>query len=343
MVSQPEAILGIILPHPLGKLCLQMRLLRAARDSLPAAARLWAFTSPAYRSGIERMGIFERVALYEDTLDRSIGVLVDLTSYEYSYATAARQDCEVLVRRDLEEPWKIDVVSRSGRTTHVCPALQPETGWFASDGHASAMLCELPLLNLGLGRPISDRGLLEQAQGPLRSQPRSGANGPDILFLMGGTSRAKHFPLPEWRVLRKGLLRAGRPVVTVTGPDELWLLDELAASGMPYVVSTDLGDLMDRILESTAVVANDCGPMHVALMLGHPTLGIFGPTVPEAWFCPTQLGQICLQTEQARGRRSDLVCGGTWAAWPRASEVSQHLDALLRKAPPCHPAIRYLS
>jgi hypothetical protein len=344
MTLPPDAILGIMLPHQLGKLCLQLRLLRIVRRLLPATTQLWGFTNSVYRNGIKRLGIFDRILLYGEKADAFMNVLADLTSYDYSYESAALQDYDKLVRRNVDEPWKIHVVSSLDQTTHVCPVLQPGTGRFAVDNHASAMLCEMPILNLCLDRPVDDFGLSTVADAPLGSSVGVGSNTSEtILFLMGGASRPKHYPLLGWLALKEGLQARGSKVLAVTGPDECWLLRELEASGMPFLESTDLANLMDHIRASTAVVTNDCGPMHVALMLGHPTLGIFGPTIPEAWFCRTGPDQICIQTEHARRSRSDLIRGDAWADWPHASDVLAYIIAILNGTCQLQSSITYVA
>jgi len=44
----------------------------------------------------------------------------------------------------------------------------------------------------------------------------------------------------------------------------------------------DFGQLTGLIEKCDLIIANDSGPMHAAAALGKPTLGIFGPTDPEA-------------------------------------------------------------
>jgi lipopolysaccharide heptosyltransferase II len=45
---------------------------------------------------------------------------------------------------------------------------------------------------------------------------------------------------------------------------------------------TNFGQLSALIEKCDLIIANDSGPMHVAAALGKPTLGIFGPTDPQA-------------------------------------------------------------
>ena len=48
------------------------------------------------------------------------------------------------------------------------------------------------------------------------------------------------------------------------------------------IPKTNFGQLTALIEKCDLIIANDSGPMHVAAALGKPTLGIFGPTDPEA-------------------------------------------------------------
>jgi heptosyltransferase-3 len=51
----------------------------------------------------------------------------------------------------------------------------------------------------------------------------------------------------------------------------------------PIIIpETNFGQLSGLIEKCDLIIANDSGPMHAAAALGKPTLGIFGPTDPEA-------------------------------------------------------------
>ena len=53
-------------------------------------------------------------------------------------------------------------------------------------------------------------------------------------------------------------------------------------------------DLARKLYLNRIVISNDCGPMHIAGVLGVPLLGIFNETLPACWFPYKRKGQIPL-------------------------------------------------
>ena len=133
----------------------------------------------------------------------------------------------------------------------------------------------------------------------------AGAAGPGLdpaleryCLLPGGASPFKLWGIDNFLTLAVRL-RATRPAarfVIVLGPDERLLRAAIDAS--PIAAVTDvldapsLGALAQAILASRATIANDCGPSHVAQLLGVPYVGLFAnhrcqaERVARQWFRP---------------------------------------------------------
>ena len=81
--------------------------------------------------------------------------------------------------------------------------------------------------------------------------------------------------------------RYGGHVVLFWGPGQ-WEIAEAVARGMKHeaVITppTDLRFLSTLIEQCDVFISNDCGPMHVAVGVGTPTIGLFGPADPAIWF-----------------------------------------------------------
>ncbi len=291
--------------------------------------------------GIARLGIFDKVFSYADLPASHVDQIVDLTSYPYSYEHASSRHYLSIVRRDLDQPWVIYAQTANDQTAVLCPALTPDTGWFALNPQASAMLCELPIINLALGRKIDDLSLFqnERAQGPISVTGYASPNSKkvsqsDVLLLIGGAHPSKRYPLNRWLDLAAKLERRGLKVDALGGPDEGELVQQLNASGVNCSLSRELDQTIDVIMASRISISNDCGTMHVALMLGRPTVGIFGPTIAGSWFARTTPLQESLQSADAVARSSDLLTQDHWTSWPTASEVLQSATDLLAAATP---------
>jgi heptosyltransferase-2 len=63
-------------------------------------------------------------------------------------------------------------------------------------------------------------------------------------------------------------------------------LDEWRASGNGrlHVFEGSLSNVIHILRACSGAVGNDCGLMHIAVALGLPTLALFGPSEPTAWF-----------------------------------------------------------
>lgn len=328
----PASQIAIILPHQLGKLCLVLRLLYAAKSiSWLSHTQLSAYLPDSMINGVKRLKIFNQVFAHIDSAPPGADLVIDLTSYDYSYDLASRMRYSSIIRRDLEHPWKIHYQTTSRQSLILCPALMPRSGWFAKDPYASAMLCELPLINLALKLPADDLSFYSAAQHTvLLLEPNQTSKKDcenylvDVLLLVGGAHPAKHYPLDSWVEVASRLKASGLRVKALGGPDEKELMTLLSEKGLDTLLCTDLSLTIDMILNCRLVISNDCGAMHVALMLGRPILGIFGPTIPESWFVSCHPHQRSLQSQRALASRSDVINSTRSTAWPSVSDVISH-------------------
>ena len=85
------------------------------------------------------------------------------------------------------------------------------------------------------------------------------------------------------------LLRAklGAEIVLSAGPGDREITEYITGNSSGKIFPLPLLPLrqLAAILSQCSVfLANDCGPMHIGVAVGTPTLGIFGPEPPEVWF-----------------------------------------------------------
>ncbi len=100
----------------------------------------------------------------------------------------------------------------------------------------------------------------------------------------GGGWRSKCWPPERYGALHRELaVRYGWRGVVSFGPGEEAVAEAVrAAAGepAPVVVSLDVAQLMALLHWARLVVAGDTGPLHLAVALGTPVVGLYGPTAP---------------------------------------------------------------
>jgi lipopolysaccharide heptosyltransferase II len=135
---------------------------------------------------------------------------------------------------------------------------------------------------------------------------------PLIALHPGGTWPAKLWPAERFAELADLLTaKLHAQIVLTSGPDDVEVVGKVEHACVGKVLSLPplpLRQLAASLSLCSATVANDSGPMHMAVAVGTPTIGIFGPGEENIWFPYT-------------------------TAYPGGS--SKHVA--LRKDVPCHP------
>lgn len=112
----------------------------------------------------------------------------------------------------------------------------------------------------------------------------------DVVFIVGGGAGAfKRWGITNYTTLANRLQQRLGPGTTFTfvlGPAEETELAELQRLNRPefhLLVNRPLSALADVCLNAKLIVANDCGPSHIAQNSGTPYVGLFNEPNPE-WF-----------------------------------------------------------
>lgn len=103
----------------------------------------------------------------------------------------------------------------------------------------------------------------------------------------GSGSDAKNWPVERFVEVARWLEDLGFLTRFIVGPVELerWpkaRLDELTFSS-PLLQPADATELCAMLAAANVVVGNDAGPVHLAALLGTPTVSVFGPTDARVW------------------------------------------------------------
>ncbi|HFE54114.1 MAG TPA: glycosyltransferase family 9 protein [Bacteroidetes bacterium] len=115
----------------------------------------------------------------------------------------------------------------------------------------------------------------------------------------GATWPAKRwFPERFGALARRIAEELGARVVVTVGPGEHALAEDVRrhAGGRAHVLPVLPLRRLAAVLGALSVyVTNDCGPLHLSVAVGTPTVGLFGPGEPNIWFpYDPRLGHVAL-------------------------------------------------
>jgi len=118
---------------------------------------------------------------------------------------------------------------------------------------------------------------------------------PYVVLAPGATWETKEWPPARWRELLTRLAAGPGPrlrLLIPPGRENIWGEPgrEFAAERFEVLPPLDLDAVKDLLGGASAVIAVDGGVMHMAVALGVPTVGLFGPTDPAIWFPYEKMG-----------------------------------------------------
>ncbi len=116
-----------------------------------------------------------------------------------------------------------------------------------------------------------------------RQDPSAAGAVPSLALAPGATWGAKGWPRSSYGELaRRAMAERGARVTIYWGPGEEATADAVAAAA-PGARKAPRGTLLDLargLAEESLLVSGDSGARHLAIALGVPTVGLFGPTDP---------------------------------------------------------------
>ena len=156
----------------------------------------------------------------------------------------------------------------------------------------------LPRIYLSPEERATGRALLDQLWGTASGGRRVLAMHP------GGTWPSKRWASDSFARLAVLAREAiGAETVLIAGPGEEGVAARVraASGGAARILPLEPLRAVASVLASCdAVVSNDGGILHMAVALGRPTVGVFGPTEPDIWFPYEGKGPFALVTHGVR-------------------------------------------
>jgi lipopolysaccharide heptosyltransferase II len=115
-----------------------------------------------------------------------------------------------------------------------------------------------------------------------------GISGNEDFFIInpGGNWLQKRWPKQNYSNLCQRLHDIYKCKILITGAEkDIDLASDIIAAGGRYIINicgqTTLRQLAAIMRKASAVIANDSGPMHIAISQNVPTIALFGPTSPR--------------------------------------------------------------
>jgi lipopolysaccharide heptosyltransferase II len=163
-----------------------------------------------------------------------------------------------------------------------------------------------------------------------------GGRPPVVVLHAGGTWPAKLWMAERFAALADRASQwLSASVLLSEGPGDGATIREVLARAHSAPRATGvlpLRELAALLAESTAVVSNDAGPMHIAAAVGTPTVGLFGPGQEEIWFpYERSLGHRALRRDVACHPCHLNICnrpGSDYMECMQRLEVEEVFEAL---------------
>jgi ADP-heptose:LPS heptosyltransferase len=128
----------------------------------------------------------------------------------------------------------------------------------------------------------------ERAEAAALLAPLAGRPRPWVGLHPGARAPARRWPAARFAAVGDALVRRlGASLVVTGGPDEVALVEEVAAGlrgpALRLAGGLSLGTLAAVIASLDLFVSNDTGPAHLAQAVGTPSVIVFGPADPRRW------------------------------------------------------------
>jgi heptosyltransferase-3 len=291
LVVQPDHLGDMLLAQP------AVRRLRAAYPDrrLVAVVGPWSERIAQLAWPVDEVRV---VAFPGFTRAQSSGALDpyrQLSAEQRALAPLEASDAVVL----RPDAWWAAWLARSVVSGEVAGGADPRARRFLTrvatpDGpHATQRACAIVAALTGQGTPATPRA--DALDVPLNQSAADAAGalldaadvrGAYVVIHPGAGADVKLWPAQRWRAVSEGLQREGLRVVVTGGAGERDVADALLGGGSNAVSlagQTNLETLIELLRGATLVLGPDCGPLHLAVATGTPSVHVFGPSDPDRY------------------------------------------------------------
>ena len=144
----------------------------------------------------------------------------------------------------------------------------------------------------------------------------------DILFMPCGSNVLKRWPEECWCDLLNLFSRENHKIGIIVGYAEKDSFPNLSTLQNVKVYSEiSLRKIAALCKNARMVIANDCGPMHIAAASGANLIAIFGPTNPRCWFAYSGAHRKYVQKGTGANKLGILTETTKWVDWPTPNDI----------------------
>jgi ADP-heptose:LPS heptosyltransferase len=249
------------------------------------------------------------------------------TKYEVAIDLSFREQLDArryLADAEIRAGWmrRGETLERAG-LTHGTPDSRHETTLHWS------RYCALPLERFGVDAPDFSLTWRIKKETRARAEALWGeSKKPRVMLVPGGTKERRWHP-GRFIAVGRWAAERGASILVVGSPAESQLLRKLCKSigkgAKPYS-GKDLALLIALITASRCVVSNDTGPMHIAFMMGIPTIAVFMQMSPLVWGPPWNSPRFVVLNAQSAKETEPSEQGDVWSRL-----VIHHLEGMLAR------------
>ena len=144
----------------------------------------------------------------------------------------------------------------------------------------------------------------------------------DILLIPCGTNVLKRWPEEHWIELISLFSKINYKIGVIIGYAEKDSLPKMSIQKNIKIYSEISPRRIAALCKnSSMVIANDCGPMHIAAASGANLIAIFGPTNPHCWFAYSGPHRKYVQKGTGANTLGILTETTTWFDWPTSYDI----------------------
>ncbi len=277
--------IAIVRLGAIGDVVNTMPLLVTLRDALPRAQLTWVIEPKSWpilegHPALDDHVLFPRhevrrhgAAFVRELRSRRFDVVLDTQRLLKSALVSLASGCRVRIGFDRCR-------SKEGNWLFATAHLRPREGQAPMIDQfrefATALGCALGPVRWDLPIPSAARQRAESAL--------AGVARPYVVLNLGASKPKNLWAAERWAELTRRIGdELGRPVLWTGGPQDVQRARAAARSASPardLVGATDLKTLAAILEGASLVVSCDTGPMHIAVAVGAPVVGLFGPADP---------------------------------------------------------------
>ena len=295
----------VLMPKILGDAMMSVQALHCYSELI--ASNLLIVTDSIYQNLFSLIFKNHTVRSYSEITETvSTKIIIDFRGDQVSKLTKINFNCQNQYGFDFGEQLSISVLEDSNKYAINFSAINAK---FDQDDarNQQAWFMDTVLVSTALKVP------LRYPHQALKSYSASQGFKNIVCFPCGSNS-LKHYPVENWLLIIKQLINSGFNLTVFLGDTEKQYkaqFSEIAATFLNMPLEKVVNNYFS---DETLVIANDCGPLHVAAWFGIKVVGIFGPTNEKIWF-PYCYGQA------VRGLDSE---------WPTIDEVLNIINPMLK-------------